>query len=264
MSFQSKQNLLKLINKENAIAPALTFDDVDISLPEVVSVDGRDSKVTLTSKIKGDEGSQIDVTYHRRDLPDYVKDDLSFDAIGVVSTHDYIPALNDRFNLNLLPEDLEDAPVSGDSHTVVAVPTSHEWRGNVTLQIIQAVPLASVIPLNELDGLKYPDHQTIAVGQASTYSYDLDATRLASWIPQLRAGTADMTAFAKELSTVVPELWVNDLNAAPYNLQQASFAFYGSPSTIPGTNPEYTNVLGLNLSVLCSNFQGTLLLHFNN
>lgn len=109
MSFQSKQNLLKLINKENAISPELTFDDVDISLPEVVSVDGRDSKVTLTSKIRGDEGSQVDVTYHRRDLPDYVTGDLSFDAIGVVTTHDYIPALNDRFNLNLLPEDLEDA-----------------------------------------------------------------------------------------------------------------------------------------------------------
>lgn len=264
MSFQSKQNLLKLINKENAISPELTFDDVDISLPEVVSVDGRDSKVTLTSKIRGDEGSQVDVTYHRRDLPDYVTGDLSFDAIGVLTTHDYIPALNDRFDLNLLPEDLEDAPVAGDSHTVVAVPTSHEWRGSVTLQIITAVPLASVIPSNSLDGLLYPDHQTTDVGQASTYSYDLDATRIAGWIPQLRAGNADMTAFAKDLSTVVPEHWVNDLNVAPYNLAQAAFAFYGPPTSYPGTNPEFANVLGLTLSSLCSNFQGTLLLHFNN
>lgn len=264
MSFQSKQNLLKLINKENAISPELTFDDVDISLPEVVSVDGRDSKVTLTSKIRGDEGSQVDVTYHRRDLPDYVTGDLSFDAIGVVTTHDYIPALNDRFNLNLLPEDLEDAPVAGDSHTVVAVPTSHEWRGSVTLQIITAVPLASVIPLTDLNGLVYPDHQVTAVGQASLYSYDLDASSLASWIPKLRAGTADMTAFAKALSTVVPELWVNELNAVPYNLQQAVFQFYGPTTAHDGTNPAYTNVLALQLSPLCTNFQGTLLLHFNN
>ncbi len=264
MSFKSKQNLLKLINKENAISPELTFEDVDISLPEVVSVDGRDSKVMLTSKIKGDEGSQIEVTYHRRDLPDYLIDDLSFDAVGVSTTHDFIPALNDRFNLNLLPEDLEDAPVSGDTHTVVAVPTSHEWRGNVLLQIVTAVQLSTVIPVTNLDGLIYPDHQNTATGQASVYSYDLDATRLASWIPQLRAGTANMTAFAKDLSTVVPELWVNELNAVPYNLQQAVFQFYGPTSSNPGTNPAYKNVLGLKLGTLCTNFQGTLLLHFNN
>lgn len=264
MSFQSKQNLLKLINKENGISPELTFDDVDISLPEVVSVDGRDSKVTLTSKIRGDEGSQVDVTYHRRDLPDYVTGDLSFDTIGVVTTHDYIPALNERFDLNLLPEDLEDAPVAGDSHTVVAVPTSHEWRGSVTLQLIAAVPLASVVPLTELDGLVYPDHQMTALGQASVYSYDLDASALDSWIPALRAGTADMSAFAKALNTVVPEEWVNELNAVPYNLSQAVFQFYGTPANFPGTNPDYDNVLGLQLSPLCTNFQGTLLLHFNN
>lgn len=264
MSFQSKQNLLKLINKENKISPPLTFDDVDISLPEVVSVDGRDSKVTLTSKLKGDEGSQVEVMYHRRDLSDYIKDDLSFDAIGVDTTHDFIPALNDRFDLNLLPEDLEDAPVAGGTHTVVAVATSHEWRGSVTLTIIPAVPLATVIPLVDLDGLVYPDHQTTQYGQAALYSYDLDATKLASWIPALRAGTADMTAFAKALSTIVPELWVNELNAVPYNLQQASFQFYGSPANYPGTNPAYQSVLGLKLGALCTNFQGTLLLHFNN
>ncbi|ANZ49230.1 virion structural protein [Erwinia phage Machina] len=264
MSFKSKQNLLKLINKENKISPELTFDDVDISLPEVVSVDGRDSKVTLTSKIRGDEGSQVEVTYHRRDLPDYILGDLRFDTIGVVTTHDYIPALNDRFDLNLLPEDLEDAPVAGDSHTVVAVPTSHEWRGSVTLQLVTAVPLASVVPLTELDGLLYPDHQTTTLGQASVYSYYLDASKLASWVPSLRAGTADMTAFAKALNTIVPELWVNELNAVPYNLSQAVVQFYGSPSMIAGTNPAFDSVLGLELGPLCTNFQGTLLLHFNN
>lgn len=264
MSFQSKQNLLKLINKENAIIPVLTFDDVDISLPEVVSIDGRDSKVTLTSKIKDDEGSQVDVTYHRRDLADYVKDNLTFDGIGVATTHDFIPAINDRFKLNLLPEDLEDAAVSGDTHTVKAVSLSHEWRGVVTIQIIQVVSLESIIPNNILDGLVYPDHQSVAIGQASVYSYDLDATSLSAWIPQLRSGTADMAAFAKDLSSIVPELWVSELNVVPYNLQQSSFAFYGPTASNPGTNPNYTNVLGLNLSVLCSNFLGTLLLHFNN
>lgn len=264
MSFKSKQNLLKLINTENAISPELTFNEVDISLPEVVSVDGRDSKVILTSKLAADEGTTMELFYHRRDLPDYIKDDLTFDAIDVASTHDFIPALNDRFSLNLLPEDLEDAPVTGDTHTVIAVEDSHEWRGSVTLQLVVPVTLASIIPLTDLDGLVYPDHQNTAVGQAGVYSYSLDATPLASWIPSLRAGTADMGAFAKALSLTVPELWVATLQAEPFNLQQATVAYYGPPANNEGTNPAFTNVLGLKLSALCTNFQGILNLHFNN
>ncbi|EMS7630729.1 hypothetical protein WDI47_004566, partial [Salmonella enterica subsp. enterica serovar Bredeney] len=78
MSFTSKQNLLKLINEENKISPPLTFDDVDIGLPEVVSVDGRDSEVVLTSKMRGDEGTQVIVDYHRRPLEDYLTGDVAF------------------------------------------------------------------------------------------------------------------------------------------------------------------------------------------
>jgi len=264
MSFKSKQNLLKLINHENRLDPELTFDDVDISLPEVVSVDGRDSKVSLTSKLKGDEGSVVEITYHRRDLPDYIKDDLTFDAIDVVTTHDFIPALNDRYNLNLLPEDLEDAPVSGDAHTVSAVASSHEWRGNVILQLVTAKPLASVITQPTLTGLVYPEHQDTTVGQGVIYSYDLDATRLAAWIPTLLAGQAASTAFANALSTVVPENWVVSATPAPYNLANATLAFADKTANRPGTNPHYQWVIGLTLAPECTNLQGTLLLHFTD
>ncbi|QOC54600.1 putative virion structural protein [Salmonella phage pSal-SNUABM-04] len=264
MSFKSKQNLLKLINKENKISPELTFDDVDISLPEVVSVDGRDSKVILTSKLSGDAGEQMEVFYHRRDLPDYILGDVTFDREDVFTTHDFIPALNQRYGLNLLPDDLEDLPVSGNAHTVIAEALSHEWRGQVTLNIVVGVPLADVIPNTQLDGLLYPDHQDVSVGQASLYSYDVDASSLKSWIPSLQAGNADMAAFAKAFSTVVPELWVGTNDAVPYNLQQAGYLYYKETAKVVGANPAFKYVLGLELSPLCTNFQGTLNLYFNN
>lgn len=264
MSFKSKQNLLKLINKENGISPGLTFDDVDISLPEVVSVDGRDSKVILTSKLSGDAGAEVPVFYHRRDLPDYILGDVSFDSIGVQTTHDFIPALNDRYGLNLLPDDLEDLPVVGSAHTVTAQVLSHEWRGKVNLVIITGVPLADVIPNTQLDGLVYPDHQDITKGQASLYSYDVDASSLRSWIPSLQAGNADMAAFAKAFSTVVPELWVASNDKVPYNLQHASYEGYSDTAAVVGANTKFKKILQLELSPLCSNFQGMLNLYFNN
>lgn len=158
MSFTSKQNLLKLINEENKISPPLTFDDVDIGLPEVVSVDGRDSEVVLTSKMRGDEGTQVIVDYHRRPLEDYLKGDVVFGDEDVHTTHDLLAAINERFNLSILPEDIEDNPIDGQTHTVVAVETSHEWRSQAVIELKPATPLAEVITNTELSGLLYPDH----------------------------------------------------------------------------------------------------------
>lgn len=264
MSITSKENLLKLINEESDIAPALTLDDVDISLPEVVSVNGRDSVVTLTTKIPEDDSEPFEVWYHRRNLPDYLEGDLTFGNEDVATLHDLLPAINERFNINILPDDVEDTPPDGDALTITAVLTSHEWRGAVTLQLINTVQLADVITQTTLDGLVYPDHQVTTVGQASLYSYGLDATSLASWIPSLNAGTADTSAFAKAFSLIVPELWVASDEAKPYNLQGATVEYYGPTAENVGTNPEFTNVLGLKLGALCTNFQGILNLHFNN
>lgn len=265
MSITSKENLLKLINDECKISPALTFDDVDISLPEVVSVDGRDSSVVLTSKLKDDEGSEVEVFYHRRPLPDYIKDDNTFGDEDIASAHDILAAINDRFDLNILPEDVEDTPRSGNAMTLTAEPLSHEWRGDVVIQLKPAVQLNTVITNTQLNGLRYPDHQDTSVGQAYIYSRDIDCSHISKFLSLLAVGIdVDDTALAEELSKVVPELWVSSDTAVPYNLHGATVVFDGVPADLPGANTAFERVVSIQLTDLCTNFQGALNLHFNN
>lgn len=266
MSITSKENLLKLINEESKISPELTFNDVDISLPEVVSVDGRDSSVVLTSKLKDDEGSQVEVFYHRRPLADYIKDDNTFGDEDVASAHDILTAINDRFGLNILPEDLEDTPRSGNAMTLTAEPLSHEWRGDVVIQLKPAVQLNTVITNTELDGLLYPDHQDmLTVGQAYIYSRDIDFNHVKKFLNLLAVGVdLDDTALAQQVNKCVPELWVSQDSPAPYNLRDASVVFTGDPKDRIGANTAFSQVVSIELSDKCTNFRGVLNLHFNN
>ncbi|AXF51287.1 putative virion structural protein [Erwinia phage Wellington] len=266
MSITSKENLLKLINEECQISPALTFNDVDISLPEVVSVDGRDSSVVLTSKIKDDEGSQVEVFYHRRPLPDYIKNNNTFGDEDIASAHDILTAINDRFGLNILPDDVEDTPRSGNAITLTAEPLSHEWRGDVVIQLKPAVQLNSVLTNTQLDGLQYPDHQdALTVGQAYIYSRDTDFSHIKKFLNTLAVGLdLDDTAMAEQVNKCVPELWVSEDAPAAYNFRDATVVFVGEPKDRVGANTAFTNVVSIALSDKCTNFQGVLNLHFNN
>ncbi|QXO09586.1 hypothetical protein pEaSNUABM11_00162 [Erwinia phage pEa_SNUABM_11] len=266
MSITSKENLLKLINDECEIQPPLTFTDVDISLPEVVSVDGRDSSVVLTSKLKDDEGSEVEVFYHRRPLPDYIKDNNTFGDEDILSAHDILLAINERFGLNILPEDLEDTPRSGNAMTLTAEPLSHEWRGNVVIELKPAVQLNTVLTATQLDGLLYPDHQgALDVGQAYIYSRDIDFSHVKKFLNLLAVGVdLDDTALAEQVNKCVPELWVSQDAPAPYNLRDASVVFVGEPKDLVGANTAYSQVVSIRLSDKCTNFQGVLNLHFNN
>lgn len=266
MSITSKENLLKLINEECKIDPALTFDDVDISLPEVVSVDGRDSSVVLTSKIKDDEGSEVEVFYHRRPLDEYITGNNTFGDEDIATAHDILAALNDRFDLKILPEDLEDTPRSGNALTLTAEPLSHEWRGNAVIQLKPAVQLNTVLTNTQLDGLLYPDHQSdLTVGQAYIYSRDIDCTHIKKFLSLLAVGIdVDDTALAEELNKAVPETWIASESAAPFNLHGATVVFDGDPKDLPGANTAFTHVVSVQLTDLCTNFRGALNLHFNN
>lgn len=265
MSLTSKQNLLKLINEENAISPVLTLEDVDIGLPEVVSVDGRDSQVILTSKMRGDVGSQVTVDYHRRPLEDYLKDDNVFGDEEVQTTHDLLSVINERFGLMLDNEDIEDNPITGLTHDVVAVETSHEWRSFAVISVEPATPLADVIPNTALDGLVYPDHQDVLLGQAYIYSHGIDCSRISPFLSLLAVGTElDDTALAVELNKCVPEVWAAVDTTAPYNLRNATVTYDGAPAGLPGSNGKYARVVAVELSDRCTNFSGTLTLHFNN
>ncbi|MGL5397345.1 MAG: hypothetical protein ACRDBQ_19010 [Shewanella sp.] len=264
MSFTSKQNLLKLINAENRIEPPLTDKDVDIGLPEVVSVEGRDSCVVLTSKMRGDEGSQVAVCYHRRALSDYTDVDNVFGDEDIRTTHDLLVPINERFNLNLIPEDFEDHPVSLGNHTIIAKADSHEWRKGAVIEVIKAIPLVDVITKTDLSGLVYPDHQNTAIGQAYVYSYPIDCTAVNYFLKLLAVDVdIDDNALSVVMNIVFHERWCAQDEPAPFNLRGAVVVFDGLTKDLIGANPEFENVVSLRLSDKCTNLQGILNLHFN-
>lgn len=84
-----------------------------------------------------------DVWYDRTDI------DAMFTASGItdrrverpsdaVTTHDLIPEVNRRFRLQLVPQDVTEAPVSmTDTHVTLEMsPESVAWLGQITLQYI--------------------------------------------------------------------------------------------------------------------------------
>ncbi|MDP4359988.1 hypothetical protein QR510_25435, partial [Escherichia coli] len=150
MSLTSKQKLLKLINTENNISPPLTFSDVDIGEPTGTGVD---TQVVLTSKLKGDESTTLTVTYHRRNLPDYLTGELVFGNDSVVTASDLLNAINAKYNLNILPSDIVDAKVEGETHQLTANEKSYEWCGVVTLTLRDPIDLTELLPVTQLENL---------------------------------------------------------------------------------------------------------------
>lgn len=151
------------------------------------------------------------------------------------------------------------------THTVVAVETSHEWRSQAVIELKPATPLAEVITNTELSGLLYPDHQDIQLGQAYIYSRDIDCSHISRFLSLLAVGIeVDDTALAIELNKCVPEIWVAEDAPSQYNLRGATVVFDGVPADLPGANTAFAKVVSVQLTDKCTNFQGSLNLHFNN
>ncbi|ECG2576710.1 hypothetical protein EVJ02_24210 [Salmonella enterica subsp. enterica serovar Kedougou] len=259
MALTSKQKLLKLINLENNISPPLTFSDVDIGEPTGTGVD---TQVVLTSKLKGDESTQLTLTYHRRNLPDYLTGDLVFGNDGVVTTADLLNAINAKYGLNILPADIVDAKVEGLSHVVTANEKSYEWVGNVTLTLQEPVDLATLLPNTELGSLvTYP---STTKGNAAVYSRPLDFTASKEFLDPITINDdVDLVALAAELDKSVDEKWVAVPRSAPYNLYGAKVVYDGPTADYEGANTAFSRVLVLTVSNLCANLTGNLLVHFN-
>ena len=259
MSLTSKQKLLKLINTENNISPPLTFSDVDIGEPTGTGVD---TQVVLTSKLKGDESTTLTVTYHRRNLPDYLTGELVFGNDSVVTASDLLNAINAKYNLNILPSDIVDAKVEGESHQLTANEKSYEWWGVVTLTLRDPIDLTELLPVTQLENLvEYPSTKK---GNAAVYSHPIDFTAEKDYLDPITINdTVDLVELAAKLDGVVDEKWVSVPKNAANNLYGAKVIYDGPAAGYEGANTKFTRVLVLTLSPLCSNLTGNLLIHFN-
>lgn len=259
MSLTSKQKLLKLINTENNISPPLTFSDVEIGEPTGTGVD---TQVVLTSKLKGDESTTLTVTYHRRNLPDYLTGELVFGNDSVVTASDLLNAINAKYNLNILPSDIVDAKVEGEAHQLTANEKSYEWCGVVTLTLRDPIDLTELLPVTQLENLvEYPSTKK---GNAAVYSHPIDFTAEKDYLDPITINDAvDLVELATKLDGVVDEKWVSVPKNAAYNLYGAKVIYDGPTAGYEGANTKFTRVLVLTLSPLCSNLTGNLLIHFN-
>ncbi|QXO09857.1 hypothetical protein pEaSNUABM38_00135 [Erwinia phage pEa_SNUABM_38] len=259
------ENLISLINSANSAETPIALEDVDVSVPYAVNKDGCNTEVEVTIKptyfpLRGKQTFR----YNRLPIDTVVKGDLElYMDPEMRNSYDMIPYLNQQLNIELTENDVINDPVIGQQHTFRAASTSYQWKDLALVLLKQATPLDEVILTTALDGLKYPDTQD-PKGQASVYSYGIDCSRIAPFLWVMDAGVDfDDTALAVEFNKTVPELWVSVPEAAPWNLRDSQCVYEGLTTGLPGSNTMFKRVVSIELGPLCSNFAGTLNLHYN-
>lgn len=259
------ENLISLINLANSAETPIALEDVDVSAPYEVNKDGCNTEVEVTVKpsyfpLRGKQTFR----YNRLPISTVVKGDLElYMDPEMRNSYDMIPFLNQQLGIELTESDVINDPVVGEQHTFRAASTSYRWNDMALVLLKQATPLDEVILATELDGLKYPDTQE-PKGQASIYSYGVDCSHIASFLWVMAAGIDfDDTALAVEFNKVVPEVWVSVPEPAPWNLRDSKCVYEGLTSRLPGANTDFQRVVSIELGALCTNFAGTLNLHYN-
>ncbi|ANZ50330.1 putative virion structural protein [Erwinia phage vB_EamM_Phobos] len=295
--------VLDFINEKNPTAELelskVSFDDPRAKTPEDATADGTNTDLTVKArKNSGYIGTQ-DVDYNRLDGVSLFRNVTAYlDVKLPKTTTDLLTQLNAQYGLKLTADDIVPADIPADTNPPVTdpdapdpVPVDHTITfAETCLAYIGTIPvkigpkpqvgerLSLVIPNTKLDGLVYPDGADAVKGQAYIYSYGIDATAVATFLKAQAEGVmSNDTAFAVEMNKIVPELWVGSEDAADYNLKGANVIYNGATikqvddgaggtkdEPVEGANTEFNNVMLLELSdTLCSNFTGTMFLHYN-
>lgn len=266
MKPDSLDNLLEMINKENGWDKnPLTLDNVTVGKPTAISINSRDTQVVISTKnnFMPARGSAI-FRYYRRPLANTIESDKPIFTDGTyVTTHDLIEDINIRYDLNITADDLENLPIVGDSHNVVAKAGSYEWMSSVTILLKMGTPLDEVITVPELEGLMYPDTEE-EFGQASIYSYGFNGTPVRDFLRTLtKNGTFANADLVRALMTITPEEWVSSSSKADYNVYGTKVFYNGPTSALEWANHEYANVAMLVLGNRSNLLSGTLVIHYN-
>ncbi|QVW55801.1 hypothetical protein pEaSNUABM9_00220 [Erwinia phage pEa_SNUABM_9] len=291
--------VLDFINEKNPDAD-LELGKIKLGDPTPATGDSPDrntSMVLTARKNSGYIGDQT-VTYDRLDGTNLFRNVTAYlDVKSPKKTEDLLDTLNSQYGLKLTADDIVSATIPDGTNPPVVdpdapdpVPVDHVITFDTACYAyLGAIPvkigpkpqvgerLSLVVTQTKLDGLVYPDGPSDAKGQGYIYSYGVDCTPIAAFLKVQAEGViAEDSAFPVELNKVVPELWVDNVAAADYNLHGANVLYVGPTADdgtatgeepkkpVEGANPAYTQVLKLQLSdTLCSNFQGILYLHFN-
>lgn len=266
MKPDSLDNLLEMINRERGWTEnPITLDNVTVGTPQAININSRDTQVVISTKnnFMPARGSAI-FRYFRRPLANVIESDKPIFTDGTyATTHDLIEDINIRYDLNITTDDLENLPIIGDSHNVVAKAGSYEWMSSVTILLKMGTPLSEVITVADLDGLKYPDSQE-PIGQASIYSYGFNGTPVRDFLRTLTAnGNFANADLVSALLTITPEEWVSSTSKADYNVYGTKVLSNGPSANYAWANHDYANVALLMLGSRSNMLSGTLVLHYN-
>ena len=292
--------VLDFINEKNPNAD-LELSKILFADPEVNADGGAGTNTKLLVKARKNSGYIGDQTvdYNRLEGTALFRNVTAYlDVKSPKTTKDLLTLLNRQYGLKITEDDIISADIPADTNPPLQdpdapdpVPVDHVITFNEKcLAYFGAIPvkigpkpqvgerLSLVIVNTKLDGLVYPDGPSDAKGQAYIYSYGADATAIATFLKAQATGVmANDTAFAVEMNKIVPELWVGSDTAADYNLKGANVTYNGpvvkqvsdgkggtKDEPVEGANGAYNNVMLLELDdTLCSNFQGTMYLHYN-
>lgn len=157
-----EESFLALVNAQNNTSFTLT--DLRLGKPRVATVpEGSPVNTIITVYGLSEAGyyGNYDFTYRRIDLAKTFagRNPVAQVRSGVVTIHDIITSLNERYGIELLPNDfIHHDPVEGSSMaTLEVIPDSVFWLpGSVQVELeVQMVEVASDISSPDLDGFKY-------------------------------------------------------------------------------------------------------------
>lgn len=213
------------------------------------------------------QGSVI-VYYNRLDLADLAKMvTLDMKAPGIMTSHDLVPFLNDRYGLNLSTTDVElvDAVdnVTYKTVTLTATAGSLGWIGTVDVSVTEGnVPLGDYLMVTNLPGLNYPtDYPDLPNGQF--YSYWRDFSSYTTYLKTLVVGGPIEQQLADLLTTVTGDTWIRT-GYGQYSLGGASIVYAGATSGDPLYNSNYDYAVRITLYHGDAwGIAGDLILHFS-
>lgn len=182
--------------------------------------------------------------------------------------HDLIPYLNDYYGFNITPADIEDGPLEltngSGTATIKANPRSQGWIGQFIVTIAPGdAKLEQWLTDTDLSGVAYPSGQSVK-GHAEVYSYGYDTSAFWSQLRDIVV-PADGMLVTPEIADILVEITGDSWGfvEGDYSLLGAMIVYNGANTSEMKSNPDYGNLIIIELGPQCANLAGKLQMHYN-
>lgn len=266
LSLSTLENLLRLISKKNK---GIYIDPAKVEVKDVreFRTVGSNTAATLIGKKGSNLPGESEIKYPRKDIRTLIHEPLKIVPGNQRNTSELLPVLNRQYGLKLVDSDIIVEPCDVTKPltelTVKLSPTNLVWIGSIPVLITEpANSLASIITVTDLS----LDDDDIDDGKliADILYFAINFTVLAGSLSTYATGSAVDKALCKSINTALPQRWVHYVTPRQYNVSDATVSYNGSTENCPfNCNDDFTNVMFITLGDLCTNYKGSLVLHYN-